>query len=89
MPIKKSAFKAQAQSLKRQKINKKVKSDLTALIRKVRKSVVAKDSAKATDWLKQTVKKIDRAAQKGILKKNTAARKKSRLAKAVKSLSKK
>ena len=89
MPIKKSALKAQAQSLKRQRINKKIKSDLAALIRKVRKSVVAKDSAKAADWLKQTVKKIDRAAQRGVLKKNTAARKKSRLAKAVNSLSKK
>ncbi|MAF13507.1 MAG: 30S ribosomal protein S20 [Parcubacteria group bacterium] len=89
MPIKKSAFKALTQSNKKQQLNKKVKSDLSALVRKVRKSVDAKDSAKAADWLKQTVKKIDRAAQKGIIKKNTAARKKSRLSKVVNNLAKK
>lgn len=89
MPIKKSAIKALRQSKKREQHNKKIKSDIVALVRKVRKSVEKKDSAKATEWLKQTIKKIDKAAQKGILKKNTAARKKSRLSKAVQALGKK
>jgi len=89
MPIKKAAIKDLRQNKKRAKRNQKTKSDITALIRKVRKTIEKKDSAKAAEWLKQAIKQIDRAAQKGILKKNTAARKKSRLSKAVKALTKK
>lgn len=89
MPIKKAAFKALRQDKKKELRNKKVKSDIGALVRKVNKAIAAKDSSKAADWLKQVIKKLDRAAQKGIVKKNTAARKKSRLSKAVKAISKK
>ncbi len=83
MPIKKSAFKALRQNKKRAELNKKIKSDLNALIRRVRKAVEKKDSVKASDWLRQTIKKIDKSVQKGMMKKNTAARKKSRLSRAV------
>ena len=86
MPIKKSAFKALRQNKKKAELNKKIKSDLNALIRRVRKAVEKHDSAKASDWLKQTIKKIDKAVQKGMMKKNTAARKKSRLSRAVSAL---
>jgi len=86
MPIKKAAFKTLRQDKKRAERNKKIKSDITALIRKVRKALEKKDKTKATEWLKQAVKKIDKAVQKGILKKNTAARNKSRLSKAVNAL---
>lgn len=86
MPVKKSAFKALRQDKKKAMRNRKVKSDVAALVRRVRKAIEAKDSAKAQDWFAQAVKKIDRAAQKGIMKKNTAARKKSRLSKAVAAL---
>lgn len=86
MPVKKSAFKALRQDKRRAVRNKKIKSDLVALIRKVRKSIEAKDGTKASEWLNQTIKKIDKAAQIGVLKKNTAARKKSRLVKAVKNI---
>ena len=89
MPIKKAAIKDLRQSQKRAERNQKTKSDVVALIRKVRKAVEKKDSAKAAEWLKQAIRQIDRAAQQGILKKNTAARKKSRLSKAVKALTKK
>lgn len=89
MPIKPAAFKALRQSERRAERNSKVKSDVVALVRKVRKAIAAKDAAKAQDWLKQAIKKIDRAAQKGVLKKNNAARKKSRLARAVNALLKK
>ncbi len=89
MPTKNSAFKSLRQSKKRHERNKKIKSDITALVRKVRKAVSLKDQSKSSEWLKQAVKKIDKASQKGILKKNTAARKKSRLSKLVNSLNKK
>ena len=86
MPIKKSAIKALRQSKKKALTNKKVVSDIEALIRRVRKATAGNDRAKANDWLKQVIKKIDKAVQKRIIKKNTAARKKSRLSKAVKAL---
>ena len=89
MPIKKAAFKDLRQNKKRAERNKKVKSDIQALIRKVRKAVTAKDSTKAAEWLKQVNQKIDKAVQKGMIKKNTAGRKKSRLSQAVNALKKK
>jgi len=89
MPIKKSAFKELRKSKTRVAHNKKIKSDIEALVRKVRKLVGTKDPNKAQEWLRQVIKKIDKAAQKGILKKNNAARKKSRLSKAVNTMLKK
>ena len=89
MPIKKSAFKDLRKNIKRQQRNKKIKSDVLALVRKVRKTIEKKDSAKAAEWLRLAIKTIDKAVQKGVIKKNTAARKKSRLSKALSGLSKK
>lgn len=83
MPIKPSAFKALRQTKKRTVRNTKVRSDIEALVRRVRKAA-GSDAAKAGDWFRQAVKAIDRAAQRGVLKKNTAARTKSRLAKLIK-----
>lgn len=82
-------MKALRQSQKKSKANAKIKSDVAALVRKVNKAVAVKDSAKAVDWLREAIKKLDRSAQKGVIKKNTAARKKSRLHKLVESIAKK
>ena len=89
MPIKKSAFKDLRKNIKSRQRNKKIKSDVLALVRKVRKTIEKKDSAKAAEWLRLAIKTIDKAVQKGVIKKNTAARKKSRLSKALSGLSKK
>jgi small subunit ribosomal protein S20 len=89
MPIKNAAIKDLRQNIKRAAHNQKIKSDIAALIRKTKKAMTAKDSAKAADWLKQSIKKIDKAVVKKILKKNTAARMKSRLSKAVSAVVKK
>ena len=86
MPRVQAALKALRQTKKRTSQNQRVKSQLTALIRKVRKSIVAKDQALAQKWLKETIKGLDKAAQKRVIKKNTAARKKSRLARQVNAL---
>ncbi len=88
MPIKNAAFKALRKSKKHAILNKKIISDLTALSKRVRKAVSGKDEAKAKEWLKGAIKAFDKAAQKGIIKKNNAARKKSRLAKLVSTLGK-
>ncbi len=89
MPNKQAAIKALRQSKSRADHNAKIKSDIAALMRHVRKSVSASETDKAIEWLKQAVKKLDKAAQKGIIKKNTVARRKSRLSKVVSSLKKK
>lgn len=89
MPIKKSALKVLRQAKKVTWRNKKVKSDIDALIKRIRQAVGRKDTTKAQEWFKQLVKKVDQAARKGILKKNNANRKKSRLAKLISTLLKK
>jgi len=88
MPVKKAAFKALKQDRAKAQRNKKVKSDLDALTRRLRKAIAAKDSNKAQGFLQQLIKKIDKSTQNGVVKKNTAARQKSRLTKAVNTLKK-
>lgn len=83
MPIKHAAFKALRQSTKRREKNLAIKTNLKKVVKSVRKAVAAKDAAKSKELLTTAIKTIDRAAQKGVIKKNTAARLKSRLHKAV------
>lgn len=78
MPNTKSAKKELRKSIKRKISNKKIKDNLKSLIKKSRKAIEAKDG-KAKDLVAQTLKALDRAMQKGIIKKNTCDRKKSRL----------
>ncbi len=66
--------------------NKMVKSRVKTLVKKVDAAVAAADKNAATAALKNAVVAIDKAAAKGIFHKNTAARKVSRLAKAVNKL---
>ena len=79
MPIKKSAFKALRQSKKGAIRNRKAKENIKALIKKCQKAIEAKDKTKAGEWAQKVQKALDKAAQRKILKKNTVARKKSRL----------
>ena len=57
-----------------------VKSALKTAIKKFEAAVEAGDKVKAAEELSFVTKKIDQAVAKGILHKNTAARKKSQLA---------
>lgn len=88
MPNKQSAMKALRQSGKRAKRNKDVKDSIAYLRRMSRKALDAKDAKKAKELAKDTEKAIDKAVQNNVLKKNTASRIKSRLAKKVNALSK-
>ena len=81
MPIKKAGAKALRQSKKRYIFNKSVSNNIKFLIKKSRKLLEAKKKTEAIESIKQAVKAIDKAAQKGIIKKNNAGRKKSRLMK--------
>jgi small subunit ribosomal protein S20 len=80
MPNRKSAIKELRKSAKHQAFNKKIADNLKKLVKKSLKAIETKD-AKAKELLAQTLKAIDKAAQKGIIKNNTRNRKKSRLTK--------
>ena len=79
----KSALKRHRQSLKRRARNVAVKSSLKTTIKKVREAITQKDSAKAQELFVQTTKAFDKAASKGVIHKNNAARRISRLAHSV------
>jgi len=82
MAITSSAKKAHRASLKKRVFNVRRKRVLTETTKAVTKTM-ATDTAAARASLSAAYKAIDKAAKRGIIKKNTAARKKSRLTKAV------
>jgi len=59
--------------------NKKVTGIFRNAIKKTREAVSTGDIKNAQEWLKKAIKGLDKAAQKNVIKKNNAARKKSRL----------
>jgi len=73
-----SAEKRHRQSEERRMRNKAAKSAVRTSVKKFVVLTQKKDPA-AEAALKEMVKKIDTAARKGIIKKNAAARKKSRM----------
>jgi small subunit ribosomal protein S20 len=89
MPIKKSAKKYMRVTNKKTIRNKKVKGVSKNALKKTREAIAAGDVDEAKKWLAASIKSFDKAVQKKIMKKNTAARKKSRLNKAVKAIVKK
>jgi small subunit ribosomal protein S20 len=74
-----SAEKRHRQSEERRLRNKAVKSSVRTSAKKVAVLVQQKNVAEAETALRDMIKKIDTAAGKGIIKKNTASRKKSRM----------
>ncbi|MBX7055809.1 MAG: 30S ribosomal protein S20 [Pyrinomonadaceae bacterium] len=82
----KSAEKRVRQNAKRNEINRSNRSKLRTSIKKLRGAVAAHDKAASTELLFPTVSLIDKAVNKGIIHKNTAARYKSRLTKHVNKL---
>ena len=82
-----SALKRVRQAERRTEFNRKNKSALRHQIRAIRRLILGKDAKGATALLSQTFSVIDRSAKTGIIKKNTAARYKSKLHLRVKALS--
>jgi len=74
-----SALKRVRITERRNAVNQTRKTRLRHQIRKMRRLLEANDVAGATSAVPQTYSLIDRAAKWGIIKKNTAARYKSRL----------
>ena len=86
MPIIKSAIKRMHQTAKRKARNQATKRSLRIETKAFTAAIEAKDAKKAAEALKQVQSKIDIAVKKNLIKKNTAARKMSRLTAQVKAL---
>ena len=74
-----SAEKRHRQSEERRLRNKAAKSAVKTSVRKLETLVRGKNPDGAETALREMIKKLDTAAGKGIIKKNAAARKKSRM----------
>ena len=81
MPNIKSAIKRTKIIEKKTLQNNMVKSNYKTAVKKFETAIEAGDVASAETLFVEATKKIDQACTKGVIVKNTAARKKSRLAK--------
>ncbi len=79
----KSAEKRIRQNAKRKEINRSNRSKLRTSIKKLRTAVAGNDKTGSIELLNPTISLIDKAVNKGLIHKNTAARHKSRLTKHV------
>ena len=82
-----SAKKATRKMARRTAINKSRRSRVRGFVRKVEEALAAGNLDQAKEALKAAEPEIARAASKGVLHRNTASRKISRLAQRVKTLS--
>lgn len=82
----KSAEKRMRQNAKRNEINRSNRSKLRTSIKKLRGAIAGHDKNGSTALLNPTVSLIDKAVNKGLIHRNTAARYKSRLTKHVSEL---
>jgi small subunit ribosomal protein S20 len=82
MPNKKSPAKELRKAVKRNAANKMAANKLKDLVKTSLKQIKAGDKKIKEDYTK-TIKAIDKACKKGVIKKNTASRKKSKLMKKI------
>ncbi len=83
MPNIKSAIKRVSVIEKKTLQNNMIKTGYRTAVRKVETAIAEKNSEEAKKLFVDATKKIDQACTKGVIKKNTAARKKSNLAKKI------
>lgn len=84
MPIIKSAKKALRGSLRKKAVNDRRTKALRDMEKKVLKLIAEKKKDEAKKLLPQAYAAIDKARKTGVIKMNTASRKKSRLSRATK-----
>ncbi|HDZ85572.1 MAG TPA: 30S ribosomal protein S20, partial [Candidatus Moranbacteria bacterium] len=83
MPIKKAAKKYIRVTKRKTLKNKAIRGVFKNAIKKTQEAITAGKTEDAKKWLKVAIKALDKAVQKKVVKKNTAARRKSRLNKMV------
>ncbi len=81
MPNTKQALKRIRVSAKRNARNRFVKSTVKTAVRRFSETLAQGDLENAGNTLQSAVRSLDKAVSKGVVHKNAAARKKSRLAK--------
>ena len=79
----KSAVKRARQNIKRRALNRYYRTSARSYIRKARTQIEGNELNEAEQTIRAAVKALDKAAQKGLIRKNNAARRKSRLMKAL------
>lgn len=86
MPNIKSAIKRVKTIEKRRALNASQKSALRTAVKSADQALAGTDASAAETALRLAAKKLDKAVTKGLIHKNAAARKKSRLAKRLNAL---
>lgn len=84
MPITQSAKKALRGSIKKKAMNDRNKKMVKEAVKNIEKLVKEKKKDEVKKLLPKVYSTIDKATKKGVLKKNTASRKKSRLSRITK-----
>lgn len=82
----KSAKKAARQAIRRTEVNKARRSRMRTSVRYVEEAIARGDQAAAIEAMKKAEPELVRAAQKGVVHKNAAARKVSRLVRRIRTL---
>ena len=86
MPITKGAKKAVRSQTRKQVFNRRKKELMKKAVKEIKDLVNDKKIDEAATKLPEAYKAIDKAAKRGVIKNNTADRKKSRLTKMVNSV---
>ena len=84
----KSAIKRNRQNEKRRQLNRIFRGSTRTQVRDAKVAIADGDNEKAAAEVKEAIQKLDRAAAKGVIHKNNAARRKSRLMKHLASMQK-
>jgi len=80
------SIKRARQAVKRNKHNSQIRAKVRTFVKKVAYAVAAGDQKEAANGFRAMQKNLDQAASKGLIHKNQAARKKSRLSAQIKAL---
>ena len=83
MPVSKTAKQNIRKSAINKVINDRRKRTMKETVKTVRTDLIKKDAVSAEKNLSAAYKALDKAAKRGVIKKNQASRKKSRLAQAI------
>ncbi len=81
MPIKESAKKELRKAKRRRVLNLQRQNTMKSLLKNIKKLAAAGKKDEAKKMLSAAYQAVDKAARRGVIKKNTANRKKSRLMK--------
>ncbi len=84
----KSAIKRNRQNEKRRQLNRIFRGSTRTQVKDAKEAISSGDKELASAEVKEAIQKLDRAAAKGIVHKNNAARRKSRLMKHLASMEK-